>query len=84
MKSKIIDKAIKACDISNEEKDKNFRGFYKNLRKVAEGGTLEELVALRKEMNQVNKNGGFKKQDYSILLKNDQEAERKVMNRFGK
>ena len=80
--SKSLDEAIRLCDASNDDKDKNFREFYKKLRKVAENGTFEDLVAVRKEMKQVYESGGFKKSDYAVLQKNDLEAERYAVKRL--
>lgn len=80
--SKTIDEAIKVRDVSNDEKDKNFREFYKKLRKIAENGTFEDLSVVRKEIEKVYKNGGFKKSDYAILQKDDLEAERYTIRRL--
>lgn len=79
--SKSLDKAIRMCDVSNLEKDKNFREFDKKIMKVAENGTFEDLASIRKEVKRVYESGGFKKSDYAILMKHDLYAERKALRR---
>lgn len=78
---KSLDKAIRMCDVSNVEKDKNFRELDKKIMKVAENGTFEDLVSVRREVNRVHENGGFKKSDYAILMKHDLYAERQALRR---
>lgn len=76
---KAMDKAICTCD--EVSKSENFRSLYKEVRKIAENGTLEQLVEFRNKLNAINSSGGLTKGDYKILLKNDLEAERSITRR---
>lgn len=60
------------------EKDNNFHRLNKQVMKIAENGTWEELAAWRNDFYRMRENNELLKGDAKILDKNDLFAERQI------
>lgn len=60
------------------EKNNNFRRLYKQVMKIAENGTREDLVAWRREFYKMRDNNELLKGDAKILDKNELFAEKQI------
>lgn len=60
------------------EKNNNFRRLYKQVMKIAENGTWEDLVAWHREFYKMRDNNELLKGDAKILDKNELFAEKQI------
>lgn len=75
-KSTVLDKAIRMCDVSREERRKNFNKVDRPLLNLFTKGTYEDLFALGDEIERMYANKEINKEDYRILSKHYAQAER--------
>ena len=79
--SKILDKAIKMLDASNEEKDRNFRMLNKEIRHLAEHGDFDEISKFVNKFNSIVSNNAISKSDANLINKYIAEAQRNAKKR---
>ena len=82
-KSTVLDKAIRMCDASNEEKQKNYNKLSKRLLRFVTMGTFKDLFEDRKEIERAYKSGSITEEHYKALRRESVEAETGIRRRMG-
>lgn len=80
-KNTVLDKAIRLCDVSREEKAQNFREFDRKILRFRGTGTWKEFCDLSDQITKVYNNGGLLKSDSATLQKHYSQIERYVLSR---
>ena len=82
-KSTVLDKAIRMCDVSNEEKQKNYSKLSKRLLRFVTMGTFKDLFEDKQEIERAYKSGSISEEHYKTLRRESAEAETGIRRRMG-